>query len=162
MPVAPITRADLLQVYGICDRANEQMDFGSMGYPYSHEAMAKNWPGLLDDPKHVCLCHKTGDRVDGIFLARLQDNSYFMQNYLVSYEIALHADPALPAASRGRITLELRREAERRMEHLGVRSFFASTHPQQVGGMDRNMEKNGYREIGRYRVKEFPHGILRP
>lgn len=159
--LAPITQADLLQVFTLCDRVNEQMDFGSMGYPYSHEAMAQSWPKVMADPGHVCFCHKTGARVDGIFLARLQDNSYFMQNYLVAYEIALHADPALPAVSRGRITLALRWEAERRMGHLGVRSFFASIHPQQVGGMDRNMEKNGYREIGRYYVKEFPHGLSR-
>lgn len=160
--IASITQADLLQVFALCDRVDKQIDFGGMGYPYSHEAMARSWPRVMADPGHVCFCHKAGSRVDGIFLARLQDNSYFTQNYLMAYEIALHADPALPAVTRGRITLALRGEAERRMEHLGVRSFFVSIHPLRVGGMDRNMKKNGYREVGWYLVKEFPHGFSRP
>lgn len=150
-----ITVADLPQIFDLCDRVNEQMRFGEMGYPYSHEAMKRSWPKVIADPQHLCFCHKTGDTVDGIFLARLQDNSYFMQAHLVAYEIAFHADPALNHIQRSRITLALRKEAEKKMQAKGVKAFFISTHPQQVGGMDANMERNGYRCISRYYVKEF-------
>lgn len=142
-------------VYDICDRANAQMDFKSMGYPFSHDAMVRNWPKVATDPNHISFCHKTNGTVDGVFLARLQDNSYFMENYLVAYEVANHADTMLSPAGRSRVMIEMRREAEKRMKSLGVKSFFLSTHPEQVGGMESNLNRNGYRLIGRYRVKEF-------
>lgn len=154
-----ITISDLPQVFDLCDRINEQMRFGEMGYPYSHEAMTRSWPKVIADPHHICFCHKTLETVDGIFLARLQDSSYFMKNHLVAYEIANHADPALNHVAASRIMIDLRHEAERRMMALKVKSFFLSTHPEQVGGMEANLDRNGYRLIGRYRVKEFDHGI---
>jgi hypothetical protein len=73
----------------------------------------------------------------------------------VVYEIAFHADPALNKVQQGRVIITIRKEAEKRMKEKGVKSFFMSTHPQQVGGMDKNMAKNGYRHIAEYHVKEL-------
>lgn len=151
----PITTAELDQIYALCDRVNDQMQFGSMGHPYSHNAMRRGWDLAIKDKNHIALCHKTGDVVDGIFLGRIQDNSYFMESYPVCYEIAFHADPQLNAVRRGRVTSEIRKTAEQTMRQRGVKSFFMSTHPQQLGGMDKNLKRNGYRHIADYCVKEF-------
>ena len=150
-----ITYDDLPQVFSLCDRINDQMRFDEVGYPYSSAAMRRSWPRVIDEKDHLCFCHKTGDTVNGIFLARIQDNSYYMENYLVAYEIAFHSDPALNKVQRSKVILAIRNEAERRLKSIGVKSLFVSTHPGQMAGMDGNMKKRGYRNIAEYYVKEL-------
>lgn len=151
--------ADLPQVFDICDRVNEQMRFHELGYPYSHNAMARSWPKVISDKNHIALCSENDGKIDGIFLARLQDNSYFSENYLVAYEIAIHADPKLNRITRSRITLQVRNKAEGIMQESGVKSFFLSTHPTKTDGMERNLKRHGYRLMGHYHVKEFNYGL---
>lgn len=153
--VRPAKPADVPALIDICDRFNGQMDFASMGYPYSRKAVGQNMPKVVVDKNHVALVHETDGQIDGFFLARMQSESYFMDDYMVAYEISIHAEPALNHISRGRIVLSLRRAGEAALSAKGVKSFFLSTHPQRVGGMDANLEKNGYRCISRYYVKEM-------
>lgn len=155
MTIRLMGEADLPQVFDICDRVNEQMRFHELGYPYSHNAMCRAWPKVINDKNHIALCSDNGGEIDGVFLARLQDNSYFLENYLVAYEIAIHADPKLQPFKMAKVTLKIREEAEKVMKTKGVNTFFMSTHPQQAGSMDHNFQKNGYRCVGYYYIKEL-------
>lgn len=157
--VRAANKQDVPALIDICDRFNEQMRFETMGYPYSRKAVERNMPRVVEDKDHIALVHVDGGVINGFLLARIQDNSYFMDSYPVAYEISFHAEPGLNHIKRSKIMIALRTAGEAEMKRRGVNSFFVSTHPQVVGGMDTNLEKHGYRCISRYYVKELRHGI---
>ena len=152
--ITPIHIGDLPQIYAICDRANEQMNWDEMGYPYSHEAMKENWLRVLDDTSHVKFCVRNGDIIEGIFLARLQSESYFTRGHLIAVEVALHADPSLSATRQGKVTITIRRAAERILTDLGVKTLLINTHPQRHD-MSLNLVKHGYKPFSYTMAKEL-------
>jgi hypothetical protein len=152
--ITPIHIGDLPQIYAICDRANEHMNWNEMGYPYSHEAMKENWLKVLDDSHHVKFCVRNGEEIEGIFLARLQAESYFTRGHLVAVEVALHADPMLSKTLQAKLTVKIIRAAEKILSDLGVKTFLMNTHPQRYD-MSLNLVKHGYKPFSYTMAKEL-------